>query len=163
MITALMIPTGLSVVLARSASNNNTPVNNSMAPTNSMLLLNNSSICSSYKTPTAAAGIIDNTILAQNHCCSRPSFGRTNPFKISTMSLRNTTTVLSAVAKCNTTVITMPNLLSSRSTFSSDLAISKCPLLLTGRNSVRPWTIPRRIALIMSGIVSVLWTRRGEN
>jgi hypothetical protein len=48
--------------------------------------------------------------------------------------------VLSTVAPCTTTVKSIP---SSRSALSNTLPISRCPLLLTGRNSVNPWTIPR--------------------
>jgi hypothetical protein len=57
--------------------------------------------------------------------------------------------VLSAVAPCSIRVI---NKLSSGRDLSPRivLAISKCPLEEMGRNSVIPWIIPRRIAVIKS-------------
>src|SRR5690554_4902224 len=65
------------------------------------------------------------------------------------MSLRNTTIVLRAVAKCSTTVI-MRDSLGRALLPRSALPISKCPLEETGRNSVRPWIMPRTIASIIS-------------
>ena len=57
------------------------------------------------------------------------------PLKISYKSFLKITTVLKAVAKCKTTVINIPWLsMLPRIVFAN----SKCPLLLTGRNSVKP-------------------------
>ena len=54
--------------------------------------------------------------------------------------------VLNDVAKCNTTVMTRLSL-GSKFVENIPLMISKCPLLLTGKNSVKPWTIPKTKAI----------------
>jgi hypothetical protein len=53
------------------------------------------------------------------------------------------TIVLKAVAKWRITVINIP---SSGTLPKRALPNSICPLLLTGKNSVNPWIMPRRIA-----------------
>jgi hypothetical protein len=70
-------------------------------------------------------------------------------FTISQMNFLKITIVLNAVAKCNTTVMSID---SSPTEFSPNmyLAISKWPLLDTGKNSVRPCTIPNTMDLIIS-------------
>ena len=58
------------------------------------------------------------------------------------MSLRKIKIVLNAVAKCNTTVMIRLSL-GLKLVENIPLMISRCPLLLTGKNSVKPWTIPK--------------------
>ena len=137
-------PTSLSVGLARSAKNSSKPVMSSIPATSGIWRSNKVSMVSSSKSPTAAAGIIDRIILRLKRVASL-SLKANKPAMISAISLRNTTIVLSAVAACSTTVISR---LSSAALVSpkKNLANSKCPLLLTGRNSVSPCTMPRRAA-----------------
>ena len=59
------------------------------------------------------------------------------------MTLQNTTMVASTVAKCTVTVKSRKP---SASAPTISLKIIRCPELDTGRNSVRPWTMPRRTA-----------------
>ena len=59
------------------------------------------------------------------------------------MAPQNTTMVARTVAKWTVTVKSRKP---SASTPSSSLKIIRCPELDTGRNSVKPWTMPRRIA-----------------
>ena len=54
--------------------------------------------------------------------------------------------MLNAVAKCNTTVIIRLSL-GLKLVVNIPFKISKCPLLLTGKNSVNPWTIPKTKAI----------------
>ena len=72
------------------------------------------------------------------------SFELKRPSNISDISFLKKTMVLSAVAKCNTIV---NNRLSyvEKSLSKTTLKISKCPLEEIGKNSVRPWTIPKII------------------
>ena len=67
-------------------------------------------------------------------------------------SLHSTTIVLSTVAACN---VTSKSRFCSISTPMSALAICRCPLLDTGRNSVSPCTMPK----IMASIVSIVYQR----
>ncbi len=124
------------VFLALSAINKSDPVTNNMQPTRRICPLNKESISSSKKMPANAAGIMEITIFRENLNCSL-YLNCSSPTKISVISFLKTTTVLSAVAACNTTVISK---LSDGKELSPKIAFvsSKCPLLLTGKNSVNP-------------------------
>ena len=73
------------------------------------------------------------------------------------MAFQNTTMVARTVAKWTVTVKSRKP---SASTPISSLKIIRCPELDTGRNSVRPWTIPRRIACHQSIAYSSFFGRR---
>ena len=83
----------------------------SMNPTNISWPLKNCSIISSKNKPIITAGIIEIMIFSANIFSSFIFFVKT-PFNILSMSFLNMNKVLSAVAKCKTTVITKLSLAS---------------------------------------------------
>ena len=133
---ACLIPTFFADAFALSARNNNNPVTKSILPTSVKAPPKRASISSLKNTPTKVAGIIERTIFNENQKESL-FLNCNNPLRISRISFRKIIIVESAVAKCSTTVIrrlSSPTLFSPKMAF----AISKCPLLLTGKNSVSP-------------------------
>ena len=77
----------------------------SIKPTKIICPSKSVSIISLKKTPTKAAGIIETIILIAK-LLSLDEVLEKSPLNILKMSFRNIKIVLSAVAKCNTTVIT---------------------------------------------------------
>ena len=130
----LSLPKGLAL----SDRNSSNAVTIRAQPTTSSELKSSSTL-SLKKKPTMATGIIDTTSLAMKSVCSL-YLNLNRPWRRSSICLRNTTIVARAVATC--TVISKARSLGASAPRSSR-NITRCPLLLTGRNSVSPCTKPR--------------------
>ena len=135
----------LLVGFALSAKKRSIPVIISIKPTKNNLPSKRVSIISLKKMPTKAAGIIE-TIIFNAKLLSSFDFVEKMPLIILSISFLKMKIVLNAVAKCNTTVIIRLSL-GLKSVENIPFTISRCPLLLTGKNSVRPCTIPKTRAI----------------